>query len=64
MSGSKTQPDFAFEIGETVEVTLTGRIIERKESADGKSYWIEQDLPNGRTARQSFKEINVFEVDK
>lgn len=55
--------EFAFCIGESVSVELKGRVIERKEGDHGNSYWIEQTLPNGQTARQWFKEVNVFEAD-
>jgi hypothetical protein len=55
--------EFAFDRNETVEVTLVGRVIERKDTPKGNAYWIEQDLPDGRTARQWFKERDVYPSD-
>lgn len=55
--------DFAFTLNETVEVTLTGRVIERKQGPTGNQYWIEQTLPDGRTPRQWFKERDVYPAD-
>ena len=64
MTPSQTPaPDFAYALNEPVEVTLTGRIIERKQSVGGNSYWIEKDLPGGRTARQWFSESDVYPVE-
>ncbi len=60
MTGQETQPIFAFDLNETVEVTLTGRIVERKQGVAGNSYWIEKTLPDGRTPRQWFKEDDVI----
>lgn len=51
---------FLFGVNEPVAVTLTGRVIKRSNSVDGNEYWVEQNLPNGRTARQWFKETNVY----
>lgn len=58
-----TTHDFAYARGETVEVTLTGTVIERKDGPTGNQYWIEQSLPDGRKPRQWFKERDVYPVE-
>lgn len=62
-----TQPpakQFDYALGETVCVMLTGRVIERKDGPTGDQYWIEQDLPNGGTARQWFKLRDIYPADE
>lgn len=54
---------FDYALGETVQVTLTGRIIERKDGPTGDQYWIEQTLPDGRQARQWFKLRDVYPLE-
>lgn len=63
MSEDATNPNFAFGLNEAVEVTLTGRVVERKQGLSGNSYWIEKTLPDGRTPRQWFKESDVYPVE-
>ncbi len=58
-----TPTDFAYALNETVEVTLAGRIVERKQGPRGNSYWVEKDLPGGQTARQWFAERDVYPAD-
>lgn len=55
--------EFAYAVGEPVEITLQGIVIERTNGEEGDKYWVEQTLPNGRTARQWFKERDVYEAD-
>lgn len=55
--------EFDYSLEETVEVSLRGRVIERKHTSNGDQYWVEQDLPNGGTARQWFKARDVYPLD-
>lgn len=54
------QPPFAFDIGETVDVMITGRVVERIQTKHGISYLIEQQLKTGSTALQRAKQEHVY----
>lgn len=61
-----TQPaakQYDYGLGETVEVTLRGTIVERKDGPTGDHYWVEQVLPDGRKVRQWFKSHDVYPVE-
>ncbi len=58
-----TSHPYDHDLGEAVEVTLTGRVIERKDTPSGDQYWVEQTLPDGRTARQWFRGCNIRLAD-
>lgn len=60
---STLHKEFDYALNETVSVMLTGRVIERKDTPQGDQYWIEQTLPDGRTARQWFKVRDVYPAD-
>lgn len=63
MATQPTTKQFDYALGEAVEVTLRGVIVERKDGLTGDQYWVEQVLPDGRKARQWFKARDVYPVD-
>lgn len=63
MATQPTTKQFDYALGEAVEVTLRGVIVERKDGPTGDQYWVEQVLPDGRKARQWFKARDVYPVE-
>ena len=54
------KPEFAYDIGETVDVMITGKVVERIETKHGVNYLIEQTLKSGKTAFQRAKQEHTY----
>ncbi|OAM78202.1 hypothetical protein [Devosia elaeis] len=59
------QPDegFAFQIGETIEVMTRAVIIERSESASGRTYLVRATKEDGREIYIRAAETEIFEPE-